>query len=71
MKRGESFYEMDRDVVAGALRDGCPDGRIERELVGAVAEGHERAGEGVPVDGAAHLDGPSGRENSADPGITT
>jgi 2-polyprenyl-6-methoxyphenol hydroxylase-like FAD-dependent oxidoreductase len=38
------------------LADGLADIGLDRELMGPVAEGHERAAERVAVDGSAHLD---------------
>jgi len=43
-------------VVTIVLADGLTDKGSDRELVSAVAQGHERSGEWVPVDGAGDLD---------------
>src|SRR3954447_11948163 len=53
---------MHGDDVARLLADRPADLRLDRQLVAAVAERHERAAEGDPVDRAAHLDEPAGAE---------
>src|SRR6476660_6352153 len=51
----DALGEMDSDAVAGGLADGLAQRSAHRQLVPAVAEGHERALEGLVVDGAAPL----------------
>ena len=58
----DPFQQADGHGVAHLLADGLADVRLDRELVGAVAEGHERAAERVAVDGPAHLDQAAGAE---------
>ena len=45
-----------------------PDLGLHRQLVGAVAQRHERALERLAVEGAAHLDQPAGAEELGRPG---
>jgi len=51
----DALGEVDGHGVAGGLVDGLAQRGAHRQLVPAVAEGHERALEGLVVDGAAHL----------------
>lgn len=48
--------EVHFDVVTVVLADGLADGSSNWELVGAVAQGHERPGERLTVDSARDLD---------------
>src|SRR3954447_4594044 len=52
----EPFLEVDDDVVAVGLADGCSNGGGDRQLVRPVSERHERTAERDAVDGAGHLD---------------
>jgi hypothetical protein len=54
---------MDLDVVTVAFADGRADGSGHRELVGSVAQGHERPSEPVTVDGAGDFDQTTGAED--------
>src|SRR3989442_1300920 len=53
---------MDGHGVARLLRDGGAHVGLDGQLVGAVAEGHERAAERMAVDGAADLHQAAGAE---------
>jgi hypothetical protein len=59
----EPLDQVDLDVVTVVLADGLTDGGSHGKFVGAVPQGHERSGEGVPVDGSRDLDQATGTEN--------
>src|SRR4051812_30254355 len=46
----QALVQLNLDVLAGLLADRGPQARADRQLVGAVAERHERAAERVAVD---------------------
>src|SRR4051794_37825147 len=52
----EPLGQVDLDVVTVVLADGLAGSSGHRELVGAIAQRHERSREWVPVDGAGDLD---------------
>ena len=52
----EPLFQADGHGVARLLRDRPAHLGLDRQLVGAVSRGHERAAEGMTVDGASDLD---------------
>ena len=69
--------QVNRDSVPVILADRPPDGRSDRQFVGAITKGHERTLEGFAVNGARYLDkaaraedGSRIRELHARPGVT-
>ncbi|GFJ88821.1 hypothetical protein Prum_024630 [Phytohabitans rumicis] len=67
----EAFLEVDGYLVAFLLADRLADVRLDRQLVRAVAQRHERAPERVTVDRPRILTSPRVPKNSADSGQTT
>ena len=61
--RAEALHQVDDHVVAVALADGLAYGSGDGELVGAVAERHERAAKRNAVHGAGDLDETAGAEH--------
>ncbi len=57
---GVALREVNGDGVTGGLADAGLESFGDGELVGAVAERHERCAELVVVDGAAELDESAG-----------
>jgi len=57
----ESFAEVDPDRLAFVLVDELTEVGLDRQLVIAVAEGHEGAPEGVAVDGSSNFHKAAGR----------
>jgi hypothetical protein len=62
---------MDADGVTFLLVDQLTQLGLDRQLVRAVAEWHEGAAEGIPVDRSGDLDEASSAENSALQSVTT
>ena len=60
--RAEALLQADGHGVAGLLADDLADLGLDRKLVGAIAQGHERALERVAVNGPPHLDQAPGPE---------
>ena len=60
----ESLLEVDDDIVTVGLADDLAEDASDRELVCAVAKGHERATERDAVDGAGDLDQTACAEDS-------
>src|ERR1700729_2079107 len=58
----EALEQADGHGIAGLLPGELADLGLDRELVGAVAELHERAAEGMAIDCPAHLDQTAGAE---------
>src|SRR5205814_71930 len=58
----DALVEVDADGVASLLSDRGAHAGGDGELVGAVAEGHERAAERVAVDAAPDADQATGAE---------
>src|SRR5262245_52425075 len=58
----KSLGEVDRDPVTFALPDHFPKFSFDRQFVGAVSEGHERASKWLAIDGPCDLDQASGTE---------
>src|SRR4051794_36921604 len=58
----EPLLQAHDHVVTGLFGDGLAHIGLDRQLVGAVSERHERAAEGMAVDSAAHLHQPAGAE---------
>jgi hypothetical protein len=52
----QSLVRVGCDGVSGLLAEVRSDRGVHRQFVGAVAECHERAGEGLAVDGPADFD---------------
>src|SRR3954452_2366509 len=51
----ETLFEDDGDAITFLLVDRPPQRRVDRQLVGAVAEGHERSLERATIDSSPHL----------------
>jgi hypothetical protein len=66
----EALIELDRDRLAGFCADRATQVGFDRQLVGAIAECHERAAERVAVDPAANLHQPAGADGAPLPEIS-